>query len=292
MSFTVRRFDAAPEFRRRAEEWLLRREAEHNLLLGLLRTIEMSPALFRPQIYLAAVEREDELVGCAFRTPPFKLGLTSIPLEALPALADDVAEVYGSLPAVLGPAAEARRFAELWRERKGGEPRVGLRQRIFELDRVAPLDEPVSGRLRPADQGDLDRVRAWAEAFREETHVELPDPDAVARERVTAGAVFLWEDREPVSMAARVGETPHGARIGFVYTPPGLRGRGYASACVAELSRRTLTGGKRLCFLYTDLANPTSNRIYRRIGYRPVADVVDVLLADEGPGGAPASSAQ
>jgi predicted GNAT family acetyltransferase len=69
------------------------------------------------------------------------------------------------------------------------------------------------------------------------------------------------------------GATPSGIRIGPVYTPPELRGRGYASALVAELTRRLIAGGRQFCFLFTDLANPTSNSIYQRVGYRPVTDV-------------------
>ena len=75
-----------------------------------------------------------------------------------------------------------------------------------------------------------------------------------------------------VSLAGFGGRTPNGIRVGPVYTPPDLRGRGYASALTADLTRRLLAGGRRFCFLYTDLANPTSNSIYQRIGYRPVSD--------------------
>jgi hypothetical protein len=82
-------------------------------------------------------------------------------------------------------------------------------------------------------------------------------------------------------MAGVAAETPHGARIGPVYTPPAARGRGYASACTAALSERMLAAGKRFCFLYTDLDNPTSNTIYQRIGYRAVCDVGDWLFGDD-----------
>ncbi len=281
MSFSVRRFEDPRAFRRRAEPWLLRREAEHNLLLGLLRTLETSPDLFEPPIYLASCERDDEMEGCAFRTPPFKLGLTRLPEAALPPLASDVAAVYEKLPAVLGPSLEARAFAELWARRTGCEPREGMRQRIFRLERVIDPAEPASGRLRLAGPGDLELVTGWMEAFQEEAGVARVDAGRLARERIGRGAMFLWEAEAPVSMAGHAGETPNGARVGPVYTPPPLRGRGYATALVAALSRRTLEAGKRFCFLYTDLANPTSNRIYERIGYEPVADVIDVHLDEE-----------
>jgi predicted GNAT family acetyltransferase len=84
-------------------------------------------------------------------------------------------------------------------------------------------------------------------------------------------------------MANFTGKTPSGIRIGAVYTPPELRGRGYASALVAALSARLLAGGRRFCFLYTDLANPTANRIYARIGYERVCDAAEIAFAREAP---------
>jgi predicted GNAT family acetyltransferase len=98
------------------------------------------------------------------------------------------------------------------------------------------------------------------------------DPD-------TGRGVLLWEhDGEIVSFAGWGGPTPNGARVGPVYTPPELRGRGYATAATAELSRRLLASGRRFCFLYTDLANPTSNAIYERIGYRRVCESAEIVF--------------
>jgi predicted GNAT family acetyltransferase len=99
-----------------------------------------------------------------------------------------------------------------------------------------------------------------------------------------SAGILLWEeDGEPVSLAGWGGPTPNGVRVGPVYTPPELRGRGYATALTAELSQRLLDGrlfegGRRFCFLYTDLANPTSNAIYERIGYRRVAESAEIVF--------------
>lgn len=82
----------------------------------------------------------------------------------------------------------------------------------------------------------------------------------------------------PGDVASLQGATRHGIRVGFVYTPPGLRGRGYASACVAAVSERALASGKRFCTLYTDLANPTSNAIYQRLGYRRIGESVMIAF--------------
>jgi predicted GNAT family acetyltransferase len=103
----------------------------------------------------------------------------------------------------------------------------------------------------------------------------------MADERIGRNELFLWVDGQPCSMAAWSGTTPNSVRIGFVYTPPGQRGRGYASACTARVSQQALDAGYRFCFLFTDLSNPTSNAIYQAIGYEPVCDVHDYLFDDE-----------
>ena len=92
----------------------------------------------------------------------------------------------------------------------------------------------------------------------------------------SAGGIALWEDGgRPVSAVAFGSPTPAGIRIGPVYTPRELRGRGYASALTAHVSAQQLAAGRRFCFLYTNLANPTSNKIYVDIGYERVCDSVE-----------------
>jgi predicted GNAT family acetyltransferase len=98
--------------------------------------------------------------------------------------------------------------------------------------------------------------------------------------------LFVWDHAGPVSMASATGLTPNGIRVNGVYTPPEHRGRGYATACVAALSARLLADGRRFCFLFTDAANPTSNAIYRRIGYVPVAEVQEYRFEEIPPGSA------
>jgi len=101
-----------------------------------------------------------------------------------------------------------------------------------------------------------------------------PPAHAVAARRVAAGEVYLWCDPDPRTMAGSARPTQHAIAVNAVYTPPEWRKRGYATACVAELSRLLLARGYEFCVLYTDLANPTSNAIYSRIGYRPVRDLL------------------
>jgi predicted GNAT family acetyltransferase len=140
----------------------------------------------------------------------------------------------------------------------------------------------VAGGLRFAAEADRPRLLEWLAAFAHEALHEDDRDDAALNAIVdhrlasAAAGLALWEDGEAVSLAGFGGATPNGIRIGPVYTPPGLRGRGYASALVAALSQLLLDGGRRFCFLYTDLANPTSNAIYRRIGYRLVCESAEL----------------
>jgi predicted GNAT family acetyltransferase len=151
-----------------------------------------------------------------------------------------------------------------------------MRQRLFEARQVQPRRFRPAGALRRAQEADLPTIAPWVAAFSHEAHLTDPsDPQQVARDRVRARSVFLWDDGRPVSMAAWAGRTERGIRVNLVYTPPEHRRRGYASACVADLTQRLLHEGQTFCCLYTDLANPTSNRIYQTIGYRPVCDMSD-----------------
>ena len=260
-------------------------EAEHNLILGLARRLTESTDGYDPPIYLATVEDADGVVGCAYRTPPYKFGLTGMPEEAVPFLVDAAADVYASLPTALGPTAVARCFAEHWSRKKGVRAREGMRQRIYQLDAVTPPAHPAPGHLRLADANDVDLVTTWIDAFSDDTGARRSDargsdPRGQAERLIGKQALYLWEDERPVSMAGWTGQTPNGVRVSAVYTPPEYRGRGYATTCVAALSQRMLDTGLSLCFLYTDLSNPTSNSIYQRIGYRPVRDVTDFDFED------------
>ena len=273
----IRRHHTAALFLERAESWLLRNEAEYNLLLGLAYRLQRSDAGFESPIYFATVEQGSELVGCAFRTPPQKVGLTRMPLDAVKSLAADLAQVYDTIPGVLAAEPESRAFADEWSALRGLTVRQGQRNRIHQLERVVPPSPMPPGHMRQATMEDADLVARWFAEFETEAHAQPGGASTVER-RIRDGTVFLWDDDGPRSMGGVAAETPHGARIGFVYTPRTERGRGYAAANTAAISERMLKAGKRFCFLYTDLANPTSNAIYARIGYEPVCDVNEWLF--------------
>jgi predicted GNAT family acetyltransferase len=273
----VERFDGAAQFLARAGDFLAEREAEHNLILGLAARLQADRHAFGPDDpYLAAVEHGGRVVAAALRTPPFQLTLSEVDdARAVDALVADLREL-GPLPAVLGPSEPARRFAQAWEAATGTRASLTVAERIHSADAVAVVPA-AEGRMRPYDPRDRELVVEWFDAFVAEADAAVPrgDGERMLERRLadTEAGIVLWDDGGPVSVACFGGRTPNGIRIGPVYTPPGRRRRGYAGALVAELTRRLLADGHRFCFLFTDLANETSNRLYARIGYRPVSNV-------------------
>jgi uncharacterized protein len=284
----VVRLDDAAAFLTEAEPLLVADEARHNLILGIAGTIRDTPDLY-PLRSLWLVRDAGEVVAAALRTPPYNLILARP--RSGPALAALAEAVSGEeLPGVTGTEPEVEEFAELWSRHSGVAGRVNMRQGVYALEQIEPLPA-VPGSARVATADDRALALRWWIAFGEEVLHE----GGPGRERAEASVdhklssptsgLLLWEDGgEPVSVAGWGGPTPNGIRVGPVYTPPELRGRGYATALTAELSQRLLDGrlyegGRRFCFLYTDLANPTSNAIYERIGYRRIAEAAEVVFS-------------
>lgn len=277
----VERYTDTAEFACRAVPYLLQNEAAHCLPIGLLSTLAAHPGIYREPPYLALVTEGAEVLAVTMRTPPYNLIVSLVAgetrrSEVLDALAREAHAAYLDLPGVLGPAAESRAFAEAWQALTGQSFRPGMKERIYQLDAVIPVSG-VPGSLRRATEADRPLLEEWLAAFfAEAVPGEAGSVAAWVAEALgfTTRGVYLWEvEGKPVSLAGHSGPTPNGMRIGPVYTPPRLRGHGYASAVTAALSQLLLDEGRRFCFLFTNLANPTSNKIYQAIGYRPVIDV-------------------
>jgi predicted GNAT family acetyltransferase len=268
-----------------AEPILLADEARHNLILGIAGNVRDG---FYRDFRLWLVRDGEEVVGAALRTPPYNLILAEPRSpEALGALAESL--TGEDLPGLVGCEPEVHEFAELWSRHTGRATRTNMRQGVYALEHVEPLPT-VPGTARVAATEDRELAVRWWIAFLDEALHEGGPGREHAEENVDhrlsspSAGILLWEDAgEAVSVAGWGGRTPNGVRIGPVYTPPELRGRGYATALTAELSLRLLDGrlfegGRRFCFLYTDLANPTANAIYERIGYRRVAESAEIVF--------------
>jgi uncharacterized protein len=261
-------------FLSRAGPWLLEAEAEHNLMLGIARRIagagsgEEAP-------FFATLEERGHVVGCAFRTPPRQLGVTRMPAGGAAVLADALERLYPSLPGVGGPPAAARGFADEWVGRRGGGWSIRFESRLYRLTDVDFPKRRPAGLLRPAVAADAELARRWVAAFVADTGIG-DDTVALADHLVGSGGLYFWDDGGPTAMVASTRDTPNGAAVNAVYTPPEARGCGYATIAVATLSQRLLDAGYRFCCLYADTVNLGPARIYQRIGYRPIADAIEI----------------
>ena len=217
----------------------------------------------------------DQGATCAFalQTPPHSLLLTDMPDGVVDALADHLTGASQRLPGANGPEHATDRFAARYGGATAG--RIGS-SRMFRLDHVIPPPR-TRGRLREAAAPDRDALVAWSAAFLAEAAPNEPreDPAGPVDLRLgKPGQLWVWDVNGEIVSTAYVGGPAAGVvRVSGVYTPKDHRGRGYATACVAGLSQAVLDAGATACMLYTDLANPTSNKIYQAIGYRPVGDV-------------------
>ncbi len=215
-------------------------------------------------------------------TPPHPLLLTALPF----AVAADLATTLAGLPlSGLNANPEAAcGFSARWRALTGGHSEVRLHQRLYRLGALAWPDPVSPGDARLAGAADLPLLTSWLTAFAREVHdAGGEDLAADARDRVSYGGALLWEaGGAPVSLAATSRQVARMTRVGPVYTPRELRGRGYASAATAAVTQRALDAGAEEVLLYTDLANPVTNSVYQRLGYQPVEDRIVLSFSAAG----------
>jgi len=276
----ILRLDDPAAFLEAAGPLLLADEARHNLILGLAATALQSPDLYSEYRAWLVVE-DGEPIAAATRTPPHNIVLAAPRSTA--ALDMLIAEIDDDPPGVTAAQPEVDDFAVAWSERTGKTPQLKVAQGIYALEQVQPVPA-MPGHMRLQKAADTELMVDWLQAFEAEA-LSFVEPDEQRARRIVdhrlnaeRAGLMLWEDGEVVSVAGFGGDTPNGIRIGPVYTPPERRGRGYATALVAELSSQLLAEGQRFCFLYTDLANPTSNAIYERIGYVRVCESAEIAF--------------
>jgi 2-hydroxychromene-2-carboxylate isomerase/GNAT superfamily N-acetyltransferase len=221
---------------------------------------------------LGAVFQGEEAIVATLQTPPHAMHITAATDDEIWPLV----EAYSRVSGVFGPDGTVRRFVEL-----GGRPHtVDGRMRLFEARQVR-VPRPCEGAMRHLVPEDFELVSGWFDAFQEDIQEDVPRPGA---QKVASyvGRLFVWlgAGGDPVSMAGWGGRTATTARVNAVYTPREHRGRGYASNLVAGVSQHLLDDGCSYLTLFTDLSNPTSNSIYAKIGYRPVADLTKIRFDD------------
>ncbi|MFM9369980.1 GNAT family N-acetyltransferase [Streptomyces sp. Da 82-17] len=269
-------------FLARAGAFLRSRPALHTLPLTVTETLRTRGAhtYGAGDPYFGFLERDGEVRAAYFRTPPRPLNLTSLTADDADALAVRLAADGHALPGVSADRDTAAAFAEAWRRHTRATPALHERKRLYRLAALTPPGPRPAGRARLAGTEDREQLMRWYEEFTAEINGGAPgrrapnDAGAWADARIAARRLTLWETPggTPVAMAGVTPRVAGQARITPVYTPAALRGRGYAGAATYAATRAARAAGASEVVLFTDLANPTSNGLYQRIGYRGVAD--------------------
>ncbi len=258
-----------------AREYLLARPVEHNLL----HTILEQACEFSLGGRFWIVADGAAVVGFALQSPPGRgVVLGRMNADAIRALAD---AIEGPVPGVQGEAAGAAVFAGRFSEVHRAVVTGVEAARLYELGPIGEI-APAPGAPRLATKGDGETPADWMRAFAAETGDPIPSATEAQQAvdlRIAREKFWVWEHDGIRAMVSMAGPAAGVARVGPVYTPPESRGSGYATSCVHYVSRLLTDRGLR-CALYTDLANPTSNAIYRSIGYRAVAEHLRYDFAD------------
>jgi RimJ/RimL family protein N-acetyltransferase len=268
--------DSLPEYSATVGGLLSRRPAQHTILLGALETLQATGT----QAFGAIAplfgwwQEPDGQVSAAFlHTPPFPVALTSVPGPAAVALAQALAARARTVGGVNADPGGAEAFARTWHELTGDTVELHMRSRLFQLGGLRWPDPRPPGQPRVAGPADRSLLIAWSEAFHREAQSGPENLVSMVDDRLSYRGLSLWEDAgQPVSMAGLTRMAVGQVRVGPVYTPPGLRGRGYAGGVTCVVSQAALDAGADRVLLFTDLANPTSNALYQRLGYEPVED--------------------
>ncbi|WP_127499815.1 GNAT family N-acetyltransferase [Actinoplanes solisilvae] len=267
----VETFDAT------AGEFLRARPIEHTNLLTLIDTLRRRGRnAYGPDdpVFGWWSTPAGQVAAVLLQTPPHPMIFSELPPRAVTAAVEALAG--RALPGASLPANAIDGFSAGWRSRAGVRAHVTRRTRLYRLSALTPPAAP-PGRPRYAAPADRDLIAGWLLAFHDEIGERRPsDPGARVDAWLEYGGVVLWEDGGPVSMATRSRPEAGTVRVQTVYTPPIQRGRGYGGAVTVAATQAAQKDGARDVVLNTDLANPTSNALYQRLGYRPVEDRVIV----------------
>ena len=281
MNMEARFYEDINEFYELVIPFLLKREVENGFLLSLLNSLKKNVHLYGEEMPLLFSLMEGNTIKLiALRTPPYDLLISyTDKIDGIDVLVEELLKRDEKLPGVLSFKAAADKFTKLWCSKNSLEPKLLRKERIYKLEEVSK-ETLGNKKFSVATKPYQSTILKWAREMLTEALVDITQEEL--NRNITSfkeefdnddSRIFLLFDNDkPVSMARKAGKTPNGNAVNLVYTPPSLRRKGYATECVAKLSKYLLEEGNKYCFLFTDLSNPTSNSIYLKIGYRPVID--------------------
>ncbi len=276
---------SAHEFLNTAGDKLFSDEVRYGLTIGIAERVANNPHTFgNDDPWFIVIEDDAQICGSIICTPPNNPILSYFNgdvEEASCCMVNSIHEFAPVLPGAVGGNVIVVPFVETWCKKYKAKVTKILAHRLY---RLTELIEPeyAPGFLRKAVAEDEYDVIQWATAFYEEAMGEkLTDHQCqLFRDRIPTGEIHIWDNKGPVSMAVQTRPTRRGISIGGVYTPPEKRSHGYAASCVASLCKELLLKYD-FCVLYADLANPVSNSIYKKIGFKEYCDSANYFFSNE-----------
>jgi GNAT superfamily N-acetyltransferase len=276
----LHRHSDARAFLARAEPWLLTREIEHAGVLQSARQARADDSRYERPIYWATLEDAGQLVGCAYRTPPFKVGVTVLPDTAIGPLVADLAATYpGPIGGFSGPDPTVTAIASAWVERRGGSWSVNTRGRLMSFSGAADADgASKKGVLRLADARDTALAQSWGAAASIDSGIAALDGNLCV-ELIRAKLLYFFADDRARCMIGLLRETRDSMAVGIVYTPATFRGQGYGTAALRALNRLLDERGVKNRYLWIDPKSDGAQALAAKLGCRFVFDSLDIDTA-------------
>lgn len=276
----VVQYEDSMQFAELAEPIIAKNEDVFSLFFGVLQAIKAGKYA---DPYMAAVMEGEDVLALLQMTPPHPLNLVLVGESRKDEVIDlIVRELRGNsiaVPSVISLKQWAKSFANAWENETGETQKLLMDQGLYRLDEVEETLEMSPGSWKYATDADAPLIEKWFALFEEDTNLDRTSPDII-REKVSAfleaREVFLWEDEgKVVSMMKKSRPTTNSVTVSLVFTPKEERKKGYARTMVAQGSKELLKEYE-FCVLYTDMMNPTSNKIYKEIGYKHIADSIHI----------------
>jgi len=276
----LHRHTDARAFLTRAEPWLLTREIEHGVVLQSARQARADDSRYERPIYWATLEDDGRLVGCAYRTPPFKVGVTALPDSAIAPLVADLAATYpGNISGFSGPDPTVSILASAWVEQRGGSWSVNTRGRLMSFSGGAAADgASKKGVLRLADANDTALAQSWGAAASIDSGIAALD-GKLCVQLIRAKLLYFFADDRARCMIGLLRETRESVAVGIVYTPATFRGQGYATAALRALDRLLEERGVKNRYLWVDPRSDGAQALAAKLGCRFVHDSLDIDCA-------------
>ncbi len=277
---TLNRHVDARAFLARTEQWLMTREIEHAVVLQSARQARANDAHYERPMYWTTLEDDGELIGCAYRTPPYKVGVTVLPQAAVALLVADLAATYaGAIGGFSGPEPTVSELARAWVSRRGGSWSVNTSGRLLSFGSAGKTSgDGATGMLRLAAAGDLALAQSWGAAASIDSGIAALD-GRMCQQLLGARLLYFWADDQPRCMIGLLRETRDSAAVGIVYTPAAFRGQGHATAAMTALGKLLDERGVANRYLWIEPKNDGGQALARKLGCGFVYDSLDIDCA-------------